>query len=135
VTDPGVEGPAAGPFDDGIDDEPDDLPDDVSIPDVEIAVLTASFDARPGTEEALLAALSRYVVLTRHEPGCRNVDLVASVTHPSRFLVIEKWESAAAVQAHLDSQLMAEMARAALTTLASKPTIDLYDSISAHDLT
>jgi quinol monooxygenase YgiN len=115
VTDPGVQG-------------------GVEALDVEIAVLTASFDARPGTEEALLAALSRYVVLTRHEPDCRNVDLVASVTHPSSFLVIEKWESAAAVQAHLDSPLMAEMARAALTTLASKPTIDLYDSISAHDL-
>ncbi|MGZ4174467.1 MAG: putative quinol monooxygenase [Solirubrobacteraceae bacterium] len=101
---------------------------------VEIAVLTARFLARPGAEEALLAALSRYVVLTRHEPTCRNVDLVASVTEAGRFLVIEKWESAAAVQAHLDSRLMADMAQAALAAIASKPDIDLYDSISAHDL-
>lgn len=105
-----------------------------ALPDVEIAVLTATFDARPGAEEALLAALSRYVVLARHEPGCRNVDLVASVTHDGRFLVIEKWESAAAVQSHLDSPLMAEMAQAAITQVAAKPTIDLFDSISAHDL-
>jgi quinol monooxygenase YgiN len=97
-------------------------------------MLVASFDARPGGEEALLASLSRYVVMTRHEPGCRNVDLVASVTHGGRFVVIEKWESADAVQGHLDSPLMTEMARAAIPALASKPTIDLYDSISAHDL-
>ena len=100
----------------------------------EIAVLTASFDARTGSEETLLAALSRYVVLTRHEPECRNVDLVASVTQTGRFLVIEKWESAAAIQTHLDSTLMAEMAQSAITSISTKPEIDLYDSISAHDL-
>ena len=101
---------------------------------VEIAVLTARFLARPGAEETLLAALSRYVVLTRHEPRCRNVDLVASVTEGGRFLVIEKWASADAVRAHLDSPLMADMARAALGALAAKPDIDLYDSISSYDL-
>ena len=103
-------------------------------PEVEIAVLTAVFDARPGSEEALLGTLAGYVVMTRHEPACRNVDLVASVTRAGRVLVIEKWESVAAVQAHLNSALMTDMARAALPLIASKPEIDLYDSISAHDL-
>jgi quinol monooxygenase YgiN len=102
--------------------------------EVEIALLTAVFDARAGEEERLLAALSRYVVLTRHEPACRNVDLVASVTRPGRFVVIEKWASPGAVQEHLDSALMTDMAQAALTTLATRPDIDLYDTISAHDL-
>lgn len=103
--------------------------------DVDIAVLTATFDARPGAEEALAATLARYVVMTRHEPACRNVDLVTSLTHAGRFLVIEKWDSADAVQAHLDSSLMADMAREALASLSDKPTLDLYDTISAHDLT
>ena len=107
---------------------------DPSDAGVEIAVLTASFDARPGSEEDLLAALSRYVVLTRHEPTCRNVDLVASVTRTGRFFVIEKWESAEAVKAHLDSELMTEMAKAAIASIDVPPEIDLYDSISAHDL-
>ncbi|HTL84494.1 MAG TPA: putative quinol monooxygenase [Acidimicrobiia bacterium] len=102
--------------------------------DVEIAVLTATFDAQPGAESDLAATLARYVVLTRHEPACRNVDLVASLTHSGRLLLIEKWESADAVQAHLDSTLMTEMAREALPSLATKPEIDLYDTISAHDL-
>jgi quinol monooxygenase YgiN len=102
--------------------------------DVEIAMLTATFDARPGAEEALAAALARYVVMTRHDPACRNVDLVTSLTHGGRLMVIEKWESADAAQAHLDSTLMADMAREALPSLASKPAIDMYDTISAHDL-
>ena len=111
--------------------DPVDSGDD---PEPEIAVLTASFDALPGAEEALLAALSRYVVLTRHESGCRNVDLVASVTHTGRVLVIEKWESPEAVQRHLDSPLMTDMARAVVGSITAKPAIDLYDAISAYDL-
>ncbi len=103
--------------------------------DVDIAVLTAAFDAKPGAEETLAGTLARYVVMTRHEPACRNVDLVVSLTHAGRFVVIEKWDSADDVQTHLDSSLMAEMAREALPSLAGKPVLDLYDTISAHDLT
>ena len=102
--------------------------------DVEVAVLTATFDAKPGSEEALAAALARYVVMTRNEPGCRNVDLVASATHGGRVLVIEKWDGAELVQDHLNSALMTEMAGEVMPMLASKPDIDLYDTISAHDL-
>ncbi len=115
------------------------MPDTESPPaheprDVEIGVLTARFDALPGTEERLGATLANYVVMTRNEPACRNVDLVASVTQGGRFLVVEKWDSAAALQAHLDSALMTEMARAAVPLLAQRPEIDMWDSISAHDL-
>ena len=102
--------------------------------DLEIAMLTATFDARPGAEEALAATLARYVVLARHEPECRNIDLVSSLTHGGRLLLIEKWDSAEAVQAHLDSHLMTDMARETLPALATKPALDIYDTISAHDL-
>jgi quinol monooxygenase YgiN len=72
--------------------------------------------------------------MTRSENASRNVDLVASVTHSGRFLVIEKWDSPGAVQAHLDSQLMTDMAREVLPSLAHQPDLDLFDTISAHDL-
>ena len=71
---------------------------DLDVSDLDVALLTAAFDARPGAEEALLATLARYVVLTRHEPACRNVDLIASCTHDRRFVVIEKWDSADAIR-------------------------------------
>jgi quinol monooxygenase YgiN len=102
--------------------------------DIEIAMLAGTFDAAPGSEEPLAAALARYVVMTRNVRACRNVDLVISATHSGRFLVVEKWNSAADVQDHLDSELMQDMARAVVPLLAAKPAIDLYETISAHDL-
>lgn len=102
--------------------------------DPELAVLTARFDPIPGSEEPLMTVLARYVVLTRREPACRNVDLLASASRPGRLLLVAKWESAEAARTHLDSAAMAEMAEAAVPHLAARPEVDLYDTISAHDL-
>ena len=102
--------------------------------EVEVAVLTAVFDARPESEGELGAVLARYVVLTRREPACRNVDLLASATESGQFLVIEKWDSPDAARAHLDTELMTDMAQSAVPLLSGKPRIDLLDTISAHDL-
>jgi quinol monooxygenase YgiN len=84
--------------------------------------------------DALLAVLSKYVVLARMEAGCRNVDLCASVAEPGTYLVIEKWESEEARRAHFDSALMVEMANSCTGLLSSPPTIELWDGASAHDL-
>lgn len=101
-------------------------------PAVELAIVTMRFDAAdPG---ALMAVLSKYVVLARMEPGCRNIDLCSSVTHPGRYLLIQKWDSAAAQRAHFDSAAMVEMATACNGLLAGPPDIDLWDGPSAHDL-
>ena len=102
--------------------------------DVEVAVLTATFTARPGSEPELAAVLSRYVVMARGEPGCRNIDLLVSATESGQFLVIQKWDSPEIARAHLDTELMTGMAGAAVPLLAEKPRFDLLDTISAHDL-
>ena len=83
---------------------------------------------------ALLGVLSKYVVLTRAQPGCRNVDLCSSYTQPGRFLVIQKWESPDAQREHFDSAAMVEMAMACDGLLTAPPDIDLWDGPSAHDL-
>jgi quinol monooxygenase YgiN len=101
-------------------------------PDVELTVVVMRF--RAADPERLLAVLSKYVVLSRGHPGCRNVDLVASVTTPGRLVVIQKWETPAAQQDHFDSAAMVEMAEACRGLLAEAPDIDLLEAISAHDL-
>ena len=100
--------------------------------DIEIAIVTMRFDA--ADDAALLAVLSKYVVLTRMQPGCRNVDLCASVTQPGRYLLVQKWDSADAQREHFDSAVMVEMARSCDGILTSAPDIDLWDGPSAHDL-
>ena len=100
--------------------------------DVELTVVTMRFEA--SAPERLAAVLSRYVVLSRTHPGCRNIDLCASVTHPARFVIIQKWETPEAQRAHFDSAEMVEMAESCSGLLDAPPDIDLLKGISAHDL-
>ena len=103
----------------------------VTQSEIELVVVTMRFDAADAA--ALLGVLSKYVVMTRMEPGCRNIDLCASVTRPGRYLLIQKWDSPAAQQAHFDSTAMVAMATSCTGLLTSAPDIDLWDGPSAHD--
>ncbi len=100
--------------------------------EVELAIVTMRFDAVD--DAALLAVLSKYVVLTRMQDGCRNVDLCSSVTTPGRHLVVEKWETGDHQRRHFDSDEMVEMAQGCAGLLSAPPDIDLWDGTSAHDL-
>jgi quinol monooxygenase YgiN len=104
----------------------------VSDDEVELTVVTMIFDATD--LDAILGVLARYVVVSRRHDGCRNIDLCASVTVPGRVVVIEKWETPASQRAHFDSPDMVRMAEDARPLLASPPTIDLLEPVSAYDL-
>ncbi|MEO5722938.1 MAG: antibiotic biosynthesis monooxygenase [Ilumatobacteraceae bacterium] len=109
-----------------------DAPGPEDAGEVELAIVTMRFDASdPAT---LLPVLSKYVVLTRMQPGCRNVDMCGSVSNVGRYLVIQKWDSPAAQRKHFDSDLMVEMATSCKGLLACAPEIELWDGPSAHDL-
>jgi quinol monooxygenase YgiN len=100
--------------------------------EIDVTIVTLRFDA--SDDAGLLAVLSKYIVLARMEDGCRNIDLVSSVTKPGRHLVIEKWESPDHQRRHFDSELMVEMATACTGILDAPPEIDLWEATSAHDL-
>jgi quinol monooxygenase YgiN len=100
--------------------------------EIELTVVTLVFDT--ADPDALQSVLAKYVVLSRGHEGCRNIDLCASATTPGRFVIIEKWDSPAAQQAHFDSHDMVEMAAACKGLLSRPPQIDLLEGISAHDL-
>jgi quinol monooxygenase YgiN len=100
--------------------------------DVDLTLVTLTFDAVDA--ERLVAVLAKYVVISRGQPGCRNIDLAASATMPGRFVVIEKWDSPEAQRAHFDSSAMVDMARSCEGLLTGPPQVDLLDAISAHDL-
>jgi quinol monooxygenase YgiN len=110
----------------------DALPEPEAQREVELTLVTMEF--RSSKPEALMPVLAKYVVLSRGHPGCRNIDLCASVATPGRYLIVEKWESPEAQQAHFDSAEMVEMARSCSGLLSEPPNIDLLEGISAHDL-
>jgi quinol monooxygenase YgiN len=108
------------------------MSDDHAEDEVELTMVTMVFDA--DDEASLLAILSKYVVLTRMQDGCRNVDLCSSVTRPGRHLIVQKWETPQHQRVHFDSDVMVDMASACVGALSSAPDIDLWDATSAHDL-
>ncbi|MDQ1445989.1 MAG: hypothetical protein QOI20_2453 [Acidimicrobiaceae bacterium] len=105
------------------------------MPDeVELTIVTMALDALDGAADRLVGILAKYVVVSRGQPGCRNMDLCQSATTPGRFVVIQKWDSPEAQRAHFDSSEMVEMAQACDGLLARMPAIDLLEGLSAHDL-
>ena len=99
---------------------------------VELTMVTMAFDAAdPAT---LGAILSQYVVLSRHEPGCRNIDLCVSASNTARFVIVEKWDSPSAQQRHFDGENMVSMAKSCNGLLTKAPEVELLEAISAHDL-
>jgi len=105
--------------------------------EIELVIVTMVLEAPHDdglAAERLVSVLSKYVVLTRMDTGCRNVDLCSSVLRAGRFVVVQKWASPEAQRAHFDSPVMVEMAESCRGLLASPPQIDLLESISAHDL-
>jgi quinol monooxygenase YgiN len=99
---------------------------------IELTIVTMTFDT--SDPERLSGLLATYVLVTRAQPGCRNVDLATSVTRPERFFVIQKWGTPEAQQAHFDSEAMVAMAEGCRGLLTRPPEIDLLEPISAHDL-
>lgn len=108
--------------------------DPTAEPHREVELTLVTIELRSAKPELLMPVLAKYVVLSRGHEGCRNIDLCASVATPGRFVVIEKWDSPEAQQAHFDSPEMVEMAKACTGLLSSPPAIDLLEGISAHDL-
>jgi quinol monooxygenase YgiN len=104
----------------------------VGTQEIETTLVTMVFLATNAS--ALSAVLSRYVVLTRGEIGCRNVDFCVSSTQPNRFVIVQKWTSPDAARAHFDSAPMIEMAKLCNGLLDTAPQVDLLDTISAHDM-
>lgn len=100
--------------------------------DAEITLVTMRFQATD--PEKLLGVLSKYVVLSRQQPGSRNIDLTASVTTPGRFVIIQKWDGPESQRAHFDSAEMIEMAESCIGILTEPPDIELLEGLSAHDL-
>lgn len=111
-------------------------PEAIQPEEIDMVVVSMTFDAKPTDADnaALLGVLSKYIVLTRMQDGCRNVDLCSSVTVAGRHLIVQKWDSDDVQRTHFDSDVMVEMARSCQGLLATAPTIDLWEATSAHDL-
>jgi quinol monooxygenase YgiN len=63
-------------------------------------VLRATWTAREGCEEAVLAALASIAAASRHEPGCRLYQPYRDPAEPRVFHIFEIYDDEAALEAH-----------------------------------
>ena len=92
--------------------------------------VVATFQAKPGKENELRAALIGLVGPTRTEAGCVNYDLHISPEDPAKFLFHENWAS----QAHLDAHLQSTHIKALLPRVdelcVAFPEIKIWEQIT-----
>jgi quinol monooxygenase YgiN len=75
---------------------------------------------REHVDEFVRVARETLVVPTRAEPGCLEYDLCQDAADPTRFAMVETWESAAALDTHLARESL-RVAVARLTPMAAEP--------------
>ncbi len=65
-----------------------------------LEVHAVDIDVVPGQIDNYLAALKENGAASVHEPGCREFDILVSQNDPSHVLIFEVYDSAAAADAH-----------------------------------
>ena len=91
--------------------------------------VVATFQARPGKEVELRAALIGLLAPTRNEAGCLNYDVHQSVDDPEKFLFHENWTSKAHLDAHLQSPHVKALLPHVDELCTGFPEITLWEAI------
>ena len=91
--------------------------------------LIARLRARPGQEELVADALRTLAAPSREEAGCREYVPCQAKDDPAALLVLEEWESQAALDAHMQTPhfeaFLAEVGEA----LAGEPQLELIERL------
>lgn len=92
-------------------------------------VVTGRFVVEVESADAVLSALERYADGARRAPGCDSVELAASLGGEPAFLVVERWRSTRAHDAHQESAVFATLAREVGSLLARPPELAAWEAL------
>jgi quinol monooxygenase YgiN len=84
--------------------------------------LLVHFEAKEGAGQKLEAAFAKAVAATRRENGCLAYDLIRDAQTPIRYVVYERWQNLAALEAHLSSSHIAAL-RTEISDLRTGPPV------------
>jgi quinol monooxygenase YgiN len=71
--------------------------------------LLVRFEAKPGAGPRIETAFARAIAATRRESGCMAYDLNRDTKAPARYVVYERWQNVASLEAHLSSAHIAAL--------------------------
>ena len=84
-----------------------------------------------GRREELASQLGRFEGWASGEPGCRRYTFAATLTDPSRFVLVSEWDSLEALDAHYRSEEFAEFQFGLDGLLARPSELSVYSGESA----
>jgi quinol monooxygenase YgiN len=85
--------------------------------------VVAVLKAKPGSEEAMAAALGSLVKPTLAEEGCLAYELFESAAEAGTFVTVERWRSQDDLDAHMKTQHIAAAMAAGADLFAAAPAI------------
>jgi quinol monooxygenase YgiN len=91
--------------------------------------VVATFQAKPGKENELRAALIGLLAPTRKEEGCINYDLHSSPEDPAKFLFYENWTGKAALEAHMRTPHVQNLLPRVKELCVAFPEIKIWEKI------
>jgi quinol monooxygenase YgiN len=89
--------------------------------------VTVKLEIKPGTDSAFESGFRKAAAAVKaQDDGCEMYDLYRSVDAPTRYAIVERWTTAALLDAHLKSPTMAGMAALA-PHFAGAPSMARYE--------
>jgi quinol monooxygenase YgiN len=91
--------------------------------------VTATIAVKAGQGSVLEAAFAAVRPETLQEPGCLRYDLQRLRRSDDRYLVLEAWESTAALKEHGSTEHFAEFGRSLAEIVAGPPDVTVYEPV------
>jgi quinol monooxygenase YgiN len=89
----------------------------------EQVVVVATIQIKPGSEDEALSAFAASIPPTHEEEGCLAYALHRDRDDPTRFIVVERWASAEALEAHGKTPHLRELFGTVGGLVAAPPSI------------
>ncbi|WCB93697.1 Putative monooxygenase YcnE [Baekduia alba] len=96
-------------------------------------VVTAIVNVKPEARDEALAALTTGIEGTHGEEGCIAYALHEDTNQPARFVIVEKWATQAALEAHGQADHLKAMFAVVGPLLTEPPTIVFTQPLPVGD--
>lgn len=96
-------------------------------------VVVASFQAREGKVEEVIAGLTPVIEQTHAEAGCLAYALHRDVNDPDTLVLIERWTSQVALESHFQQPYIAGIGELAAELLAAPPVLHFCTPLVVGD--
>jgi quinol monooxygenase YgiN len=87
----------------------------------------ANYTIAYGNTDRVLALLTEVVAASRAEPGCLSFNTYLKVENEHEVVLIEKFENAAAVDAHHETAHFTSIVLEQIVPLLSERTVETYE--------